>query len=247
MVATPRVTEFAHSDGEGQGYHPHFAHPRFQTLPHDGWTLLSVHAQELEFQRSQNLQGQIWSNIWFHVDGMALWGSHVSNSSCSKFITIPGLPSGSHLGSSGISPGWVKMHRTCAMAKMWVLKIGYPATPKSIALSFFPMNGQNWCWLYPILRHGHVPIRIFETPFPSNRCQVSRVLPDGGFLKWGYPQVIHFRRFFHYKHYPFWIITWGTIRTPRVITSGPVGAHSKSPASPWMSRNGAAETPHCSP
>ena len=156
--------------------------------------------------------------IWFHVDGMALWASHVSNSSCSKFITIPGLPSGSHLGSSGISPGWVKMHRTCAMAKMWVLKIGYPATPKSIALSFFPMNGQNWCWLYPILRHSHVPIRTFETPFPSNRCQVSRVLPDGGFLKWGYPQVIHFRRFFHYKHYPFWIITWGTIRTPRVIT-----------------------------
>ena len=59
MVATPRVTEFANSDEEGQGYHPHFAHPRFQTLPHDGSTLPLVHAQELEFQRSQNLQGQI--------------------------------------------------------------------------------------------------------------------------------------------------------------------------------------------
>ena len=30
------------------------------------------------------------------------------------------------------------------------------------------------------------------------------VYPDGGFLKWWYPQIIHFNRVFHYFHHPFW-------------------------------------------
>ena len=28
--------------------------------------------------------------------------------------------------------------------------------------------------------------------------------PNGGFLKWWYPQIIHFNRVFHYFHHPFW-------------------------------------------
>ena len=28
--------------------------------------------------------------------------------------------------------------------------------------------------------------------------------PYGGFLKWWYPQIIHFNRVFHYFHHPFW-------------------------------------------
>ena len=38
----------------------------------------------------------------------------------------------------------------------------------------------------------------------SNENIAKEVITFGGFLKWWYPQIIHFNRVFHYFHHPFW-------------------------------------------
>ena len=37
--------------------------------------------------------------------------------------------------------------------------------------------------------------------YTLNRC----VDPYGGFLKWGYPQIIYFKDIFHYKPSSYWV------------------------------------------
>jgi hypothetical protein len=37
---------------------------------------------------------------------------------------------------------------------------------------------------------------------------IGKPTRNGGFLKWGYPQIFHFDRMFHYKPSSYWVYTY---------------------------------------
>ena len=78
------------------------------------------------------------------------------------------------------------------------------------------------------------PLSIFHhQPSPIT---IHHYSPHGGFLKWGYPQIIHFGRNFRYKS-----SNWGYPH----FWKPPCGSkHQKLPA-PWSCRRSAASAMRC--
>ena len=58
-------------------------------------------------------------------------------------------------------------------------------------------------WLFGIQKKKHLQKTKVFRRFFFRGCSVFLVI-YGCFRKWGYPQIIHFYRIFHYFHHPFW-------------------------------------------
>ena len=84
--------------------------------------------------------------------------------------------------------------------------------------NFFKFFSQNYrgSQCDQINKHGSTNenVRAFRVALPT--CPLCSTSPYGGFLKYGYPQIIHFSRVFPEKNHLFWG-TPMTLETPPII------------------------------